>query len=240
MLVLFAHRRGALDQRRKLRGGFQRLLDTGMHDRARNAACKLFLPVFLENRCHFVLFSHTQPLRRTLPARPVHAHVERTVVHKTETPVRLIQLRRRNPQVQQDSINLLQQTLLLGVRQHLREAAVHHGKTRITAKTLARRLYRGLVLIKTDQAALLAKLLKDQSTVTAAPEGAIYIDTLGFDLQRLDRLAQQHRLVSCHTHQKTISLSCSDKSEAASFASPSHSSRLPAQADSSQISNLWP
>ena len=63
------------------------------HDRPGNRASKALLAVVTDDLRDVVGFGQRQPLRHTLAARGVHAHVQRPVEAKTKAPRRVVDLR---------------------------------------------------------------------------------------------------------------------------------------------------
>ena len=108
---------------------FTRLKTPG-HDRSRNGCSRSFFAVQLEGRRNLGLVSRQQPIAsRDAPGR-VHAHVQGTIVTKTEPATCVVELRTGNSQVDQYAVNGYHPMGLQHVGQ-FRERRVINRKARV-------------------------------------------------------------------------------------------------------------
>ena len=133
-----------------------------------------------------VLLCRRDPFGRRHAARGVHAHVEGAVLAEAEAAAGVVDLGRRNAQVKQDAVDLMNAARGKRVG-HRGKAVVNNAETRIVD------LLRGCnglrVLVERDQAPLGGQARLQQAAVTAATEGPVYIrtgSTCAAQLERID------------------------------------------------------
>ncbi len=127
-----------------------------------------------------------QPVGRALPARGIHAHVQRAVGTKRKTPRGVVDLRRADAQIHQHPRHAARRPL--GQR---REALVADRKARVlNARCFGQRLR---ILVESDQPTLGGQPLQDQARMSAAAERGVHILTARVRDQGVDRLVQQDR-----------------------------------------------
>jgi len=128
-----------------------------------------------------------------LPLARVHAHIERAVASETEAARGVVELRRGHTQVEQHPIHTLQAEAFEYPGQ-FGEARVHHAKASVAYSCCSRDRLR--ILVERDQAPVRTQPVEDQAAVSAASKGCINVATISAYCQSIDRLLQQHRLVS--------------------------------------------
>ena len=131
-----------------------------------------------------------QPLCGALATGGVHPHIERTIFHKAEAALGIIQLGRRDPQIQQEAIHLAEQTALIQIGGDAGEGAVHDFKTGIL--NFGRLGNRLRIAVDGDQSTVGAKVLQDQTRVTTTAKSTVDVDTVRLDGQTFNGFVQQH------------------------------------------------
>jgi len=104
MNPLAAPRHRAGDHGRQLGGRAEGLAHPHIAQATRNAPGVALFPVVAQAALDLVLFGVRQPVGNRFAAVRVHAHVERAVVLETESPLCLIELRGRHPEIKQDAV----------------------------------------------------------------------------------------------------------------------------------------
>jgi hypothetical protein len=90
----------SLDEPGKLTGCSDRLLLTATTYLARYPGCCPFFSIPIQH-CSYRFFRRiVQPVRCALSFVRVHAHIERTIQPKTETPALVVELRRRHTEIE--------------------------------------------------------------------------------------------------------------------------------------------
>ena len=92
---------------------------TARDDGARDASRKSLLAILVDYGGDILLVGLSQPLRSTLATRLVHAHVQWTVVQKAEAACRIVELRRRHAEVQQQTVDKVFQAPIADDRRNL-------------------------------------------------------------------------------------------------------------------------
>ena len=193
--MLLPGRIGLLDDIRQVQRLRERSHLAPCHYRLRHASRETLLAIAVDHIRNFQLGGLCKPLRRADAFLRIHPHVQRAVLHETEPALCIIQLRRRDAEIQQYTTHPARQTALLHHFTQIREGALHDLETPVRTKALLRHTHGRRVLVECQQTALRAQLLKDPLRVTSTPEGAIDIDTLRSRQQRLDCRLKQNRFV---------------------------------------------
>jgi hypothetical protein len=154
-----------------------------------NLKSKPFFAMLTNHLLDLALIRALQKIGRCFAARGVHAHVQRRVVAKAETPFGVVDLRRAHAQVQQHALHLLdaQRGQLGG---HLAEAGVADGKARVL--DLRSRGNGFGVLVEGHQAACRRQHVQQGARVAAAAEGAVHVDAIRLRHQGLHGFGEQH------------------------------------------------
>ena len=71
----------------------------------RNRATKPLFTIILDYLVYFFFTGNRQPIGSRLPARGIHAHIQRRIKAKAEPARCIVNLRRRNAQIKQRAIN---------------------------------------------------------------------------------------------------------------------------------------
>ena len=131
---------------------------------------------------------------------PVHAHIERCILHIGEAALRRIDLRRGDAEIKENAVHL-GYTLMREDVPQMTEVIVHkRDLTGCVRKTLTRCRNRQLVLIDADQVSLRGKFCRDPSRMPCASERTVHIDAIRTDAERLDRFLGQNAHVVKVTH----------------------------------------
>src|SRR3954447_24773528 len=77
---------------------------TRIHDGASYAFCESLLTVLADDAGNLMLWRFRKPVSSSHTSAVVHAHVERSVLRKAETTRCIIELRRRNAEIEQHTI----------------------------------------------------------------------------------------------------------------------------------------
>ncbi|MNQ70183.1 hypothetical protein D3C85_848140 [compost metagenome] len=136
-----------------------------------------------------------QPIRHRGTTSGVHPHIQRTVSHEREAAFRIVDLRRRNTQIQHHAIDLADAELLQFFR-HGGKAAMNDRDPGIRRR---QRVGHGDcfgILVKDHQPRLLAQTAKQLAAVPATPEGAVDEDAA---LRSRSRIRLGLRMRPCRT-----------------------------------------
>ena len=190
--LLQAHRNHAFHKRGKFSGCLNRLLCARLDDAARNLIRKAVLAVDADDAGEFRLALLVHKIRRRPCAAPVHPHVERRILHIAESPLRVVQLVRRDSEIQ---IN--------AVRARYAEVVEHRRQIHIVVadnghlvperfQPLSGRLDGIRILVYADQPSAFPEFCGDQRRVAAAAERPVHIDTVRSDVQAVNGLPREH------------------------------------------------
>ena len=151
----------------------------GLDDRPGNAFGETLLAVAPEHVCDIGLGGARQPCGGGLAVKRIHAHIERTFAHKTKTPLRRIQLRRRHTEVEHHPVHLARYRP--GFRKVLQhgERPLKNAKTAIPRQPFPGRLHRPWILVDGDEASTRTEPLQYRSAMAAPPEGRVHIHAVG-------------------------------------------------------------
>jgi hypothetical protein len=119
-------------------------------------------------------------------------------VRKTESALRVIQLRRRNPEVGKNSIGLATGEFTLQDLRELAETGMRRIQPGVAFCELSGGLHGRRVAIKRKQAALLSESLEYRCAVAAAAKTAVDIKPVGANCQLLKYLIPQYRDMLIH------------------------------------------
>ena len=141
------------------------------------------------------LIGRREPVSRRNAALIVHAHIERPFLAKRKTARRLIKLRRRHAQIKQNAIKTGRANICKR-RFHAGKRAAGEMKARIVNP--GRRFRRLWVAVQRVQTPCPAQGSKHGTAVPATAKGAVEINTIRANGERLHRLVQENRDVSAH------------------------------------------
>ena len=161
------------------------------NNRLCNRCSKPFFAVITYHLRYLLGIGCGQPVGCTLAARGVHAHVQRAVMSKGETPLRGVNLRGTHTQIQQDPINAARRQLA-----HLGETGMADAKARVVNGGLGMR-HRLRIFVVSRQAALGGQSRQNGPAVTAAAKGAIDIMAPAVVYQRVSCFPEQDGDVGC-------------------------------------------
>ncbi len=157
------------------------------NNRLCNLYSKPFFPIVPYHPCDVLLIRLRQPLRGGNAARRVHAHVQRSLEAKGETPLRVVDLGRADAQVEQYPGDLPPARQR---RRHLGEAGVLNGEAGIHDG--ARLCDCCRILVEGHQCPGRAQPGQNCPAVPPSAEGAVHVDAIGPPDQGFDSLVQQH------------------------------------------------
>src|SRR5689334_2704457 len=95
----FCHERG------KLARGTERPSRSSSNNRCCNRFSKPFFTIRFYDLPDFSFGRGGEPFGSRGPLGRIHAHVERRIAHEAESPMRSIELRRRNAEIQQNAVH---------------------------------------------------------------------------------------------------------------------------------------
>ena len=123
---------------------------------------------------------------------PVHAHIQRRVRIVGKAPFRIVQLVGRDPQIQQNTVNLINTQIRQNPAHMLIVVMDQCDSVFKRGQPLTGRLQGIPVLIDPNQPAALCELFRDPERMTAAAQRTVNIDTPWFYIQSVDDFLQQY------------------------------------------------
>jgi hypothetical protein len=158
-----------------------------------NSPTETFLSILRENICQFCFGFVLDQFPGRLAFGRVEPEIERPAGFEAETPLAVGQLIGRQPEIQQDSIDLLYSQLFEDIGK-----LVVAGMPQETVRALHDR--RGKpkhhrITIQPDQCSLRPDLFQDCSTVTTRSDRPVDDDLSRLQFEVTDHLAQQNRFV---------------------------------------------
>ena len=181
--------------RRQLRGPRDRLDLARRDDGSCDAPALLLLAEREQHVGDLAFAGPADPLGRAFAPGGVHAHVERTIILETEPALRLVDLWRRNAQIEQHAVESRRGRVPVGQR---RETVVPVGDTRIARSPFGRDPDRFRVLVHHQQTTVRTQSREDLARMPATSEGAVEVNPVRPDRERCERLVPQHRHVHAH------------------------------------------
>src|SRR3569832_812765 len=178
------------DEIRELPGAADGLFLPCRNKRARNRFSKPLFPIGADDFTDLLLCRRRQPVCSRQSTPRIHAHVERGSEAETESTRRIVELRRRHADIQQNPVHLPYAQFIQHRAQarkrtlYQRQPDVLQGAANVNGIGIA---------IQRDQTPPRAQLRQDQSAVAAASERRVAIHAIGLDRQRRHRLLCQHR-----------------------------------------------
>jgi len=139
------------------------------------------------------------------PLTTVHPHVQELIRLKTETPCRIVQLMGRHTEVKENAVNSIDSCTMKQPRD-VSEGSVYDRQPVGNARKPATSLDDGLFIpVDADQSSFAGQALGDRMSMTASPESAVHIDTVGRRYkERQDFLQQDRSMIRryLHTHRQ--------------------------------------
>ena len=170
----------------------QRSLLASFHNRTGNATGKTLFAVFPQYLRDLFVLGAGQPFRSAGTLVLIHTHIQGTILLEAETSLRLIQLGRRHPQVQQQPIHLSEQIMLLCHFVQPGKTAVQHMEALVAGKFIPAICNRGNILVQGIKPTHFTQLTQDSFTMTTAAKGPVYIATLWMNAHRLYCCLQEY------------------------------------------------
>ena len=99
---------------RELAGSENWLFAPNSHNLLCNLESKPFFAIVPDDLRYIPDFGPRQPFGRRFPLRGIHPHVERRIVAKTETARALVDLRRRNADIEENPVHIAHTRLVCG------------------------------------------------------------------------------------------------------------------------------
>ncbi len=113
MLIFYRHRRS--NDLRQLFGAGHRFNTVTFDDRAGDTFTETLFAEGFNHPGDIGFFCRLQPLGRGLTARRIHAHVQRPVAHKGKAAFRIVKLRGRDAEIEQNAVDLTGKITLVDV-----------------------------------------------------------------------------------------------------------------------------
>ncbi len=166
---------GACHDLRELQRARERLPGTRRDDIRGNASRETLLPQGRDHLANLRLARSREPCGNRFAARRVHAHVERAVRPETETTCRVVELRRRDAEVEQNAAHGPARNELLHARGDIGKRRTDERKPHFVGKTAVAGLDGRRIAVEREHAPFGAECPEDECRVTAAPERRIYV-----------------------------------------------------------------
>ena len=134
--------------------------------------------LFSECRDHLAnlrLARSREPCGNRFAARRIHAHVERAVRPEAETACGVVELRRRDAEVEQDAAHGPARNELRHARGDIGKRRADERKPHFVGKTAVAGLDGRRVAVEREHAPFGTECPEDECRVTAAPERRIYV-----------------------------------------------------------------
>ena len=128
----------------------------------------------------------------------VEAHVERSLVSEGEPSLRLIDLERRQPEIEQDAIER-RDSSLSGNNSEISEVGVDRDEALGDARILLQSkcaVDRGRIGVESDNDSVWRRCIEQCPGMTATTEGGVQVPAAWSRLQSSDRLCEEHRPVA--------------------------------------------
>ena len=153
-----------------------------------------FSALLIKKLCQFTFRKFVHQVGRRRAAAPVHAHVERALGAKTEAPLRGLQLRRRDSEIEENSPVDRVPALFLATCFQFSEISLFPSKTlRPSGLQRPGRLCSFTVLVQPEDH---RPFLQQRARMTAAPKRPVYPSLPRLHLCRREHLGQEHRDMS--------------------------------------------
>ena len=141
----------------------------------------------------------SEPRGHRLTACRVHAHIERTVGPEAEAARRIVELRRGDTEVEQNTPASAAARVSRHERPDVGKRRMHERKPHFAGEAPAAGRDGRRVLVDREHAPLATQGLEEKCRMTTAPERRINIVTIRLWGQRPERLICEHRDVLDHT-----------------------------------------
>lgn len=145
----------------------------------------------------FGFFQRGKELGCGIALRRVEPHVERTGGLKAETPLRIGQLIRRKPQIEQNPVDLLDAKLVQDFGQ-LRITGLPQGAARV-GEVSRRPSDHQWIAIESDEFSVRTKLFEEDAAMTAGSEGRVHHRQSRREFEDLNDFPYQDRTVDGRT-----------------------------------------
>ncbi len=156
------------------------------HDGVRNPTRGALFTVVIEDVRELALARRVQDFVSTLPLMRIHSHVERSRLTERKASACIIQLHRRNPQIEKHSVHELHAALVEDATK-LREVGLNEGERRMLDCPCA--IHRVRIRIDGDEASRI-QAVQDRSRVPARTKRRIDVNPIRPDRQILQRRLQ--------------------------------------------------
>ena len=186
----------ARDERRERDGVTELTAPLGLEHRTRDAPGARLLAVFAQHAFQLGFVDAMEPLRDARAAAAIHAHVERARAREAEATIRLVELERRDAEIEEDTVDRVPADGL----ENFADVRVRAGadrRARAEARETTRgALARGLVPVDTEELAVRRGRVEDRFRVSRAAERAVDVAAAGARREPLDRLAKENGMVN--------------------------------------------
>jgi len=182
-------------QRGQFAGALQGMCGTGTNDLGSDTVRET---LFTEG-CDHVTYLRNASVRKPhgygLAARRVHAHIERTVFAEAEAARGLVELRRSDAQIEQDSIAMRTRSLRAHERAEFGKLTMHKLESSLARKACAPCRDCLRIAVDRNELSFAAKRLEDARSVTTASECRVDVETDRAQRQGRNHLFDKHRRV---------------------------------------------
>jgi len=176
-------------------GALQRMRGTGTNDLGSDSVREALFTQGCDHVTYLRNASVRKPHGYGLAARRVHAHIERTVFAEAEAARGLVELRRSDAQIEQDSIAMRTRSLRAHKRAEFGELTMHKMQSSLARKTCAPGRDGLRIAIDRNELSFRPKRLEDARAVTTASECRVDVETDRAQRQGRDHLFDKHRRV---------------------------------------------
>ena len=167
--------------------GFSRLLN-----KCGNALCPSFLTVCVKDLRKFLCAVFVDNGIGTAHSTTIHTHIERRILHIGKTALRRVNLRGRDPKIEEDTVHLIH-TFAGENRREVAEVITYKRHlTHGIRKTLLRCRNRNFVLIDADETAFRRKQPCNPPRVPCPAKGAVHIGAVRTHRECLNRFLRQN------------------------------------------------
>ena len=175
ILAGLARAHGARHELGELQRAGQWLTGARCHDVRGDAPRETLFPEFRDHLANLRLARSREPCGNRFAARRVHAHVERAVRPEAETTCGVVELRRRDAEVEQDAAHGPARNELRHARGDIGKRRADERKPHFVGKTAVAGLDGRRVAVEREHAPFGTECPEDECRVTAAPERRIYV-----------------------------------------------------------------
>src|SRR6056297_186624 len=165
-----------------------------------------FLAVGFQHLSQLALRYLVQPVACTRAFLPVHPHIQRAVLSEAEAALRVVQLWRGNPQIEENPVGRAAEAVPDRDSPEIREIPPFDTKPSVFRKPFPSGGDRLIVPVYRQQPAGGTQSFQNRCAVTAPAVGRIDVETVGPYRQTLQHLGQKDRDMLSHSAPTTLFL----------------------------------